>query len=293
MSKQYSKQLLKFISEDFGIEGYGRWLRSTKHNSLVIDADRGLFYWNSKEIFGGALEYLLYIRKLPKSVAEIILGTTSSIEVPTRSIAKNASQVPYLNLVDTFFEEGKTNRDYWHKRLLTDTTIDLYKLGYYNGWSTVPIFLDGELLNFQMRRDIPDKRIKLRYANGTSLFNSEVTKIFNTMFITEGLVDCILLNQIGIPAISKTSGALTWLDDWSKSFMKIKEIKIVFDNDDAGRKGAIRIAKKLGIYRAKIFTFEGFKEGYDIIDYFRDGNTKEDFKDLINGSSKYVFEYRF
>jgi hypothetical protein len=50
------------------------------------------------------------------------------------------------------------------------------------------------------------------------------------------------------------------------------------------------VAKSLGENRCKIFTFEGFDEKYDIIDYFRDGGDLAYLKELIERKSRYAFE---
>ncbi len=48
-------ELLKqLIEEDFGIEhDTGSYYRAIKHDSLVLNHKKGIFYWNSKDIAGG------------------------------------------------------------------------------------------------------------------------------------------------------------------------------------------------------------------------------------------------
>ena len=53
--------------------------------------------------------------------------------------------------------------------------------------------------------------------------------------MTEGLIDAIILMQNGIPAISKSSGATYWDNDWLPLFKNIKRIYYIEDNDSAGR----------------------------------------------------------
>ena len=199
--------------------------------------------------------------------------------------------VVYDKLVDILWTNGKTNREYWYKRLLTDATIDRFKLGFYDGWYTIPFFYDGKLMNFQKRRDEPKKRICAWYRGlGPLLFNKDIMSITSKIIVTEGLVDAILLNQLGLPAISKIGGASTWNDDWLKFFDKQETVYLVFDNDPAGIEGAKRISAKIGEYKCKVYTFDGYDDKYDIIDYFRDGGTVEEFKELVFENSKYSFE---
>jgi DNA primase len=279
----------KFVEEDFGIKGYGRWLKGIEHDSLVVDTENDLFFWNKNKIHGDALSYLIRVRGLPLEQAKTILNNTKNKSTIYTS-DNNTEYTTYNKLVDVFWNNGKTNRKYWHKRLLTDSTIDRFKLGYYDGWYTIPIFENGMLVNIQKRRDEPEKAIIPWYKGKPTIFNSTILKLVDEVFFTEGIVDCILLNQNGLPSISKNTGAITWLNEWLKFFVRVGRIYLIFDNDDAGRSGAKKIAKNLGEYKCKIFTFEAQKEKYDIIDYFKDGNNIDDFIKLVEDKSKYVFE---
>lgn len=282
----YSSKVATLVEEDFGIKGVGKWRRGIQHDSLVVDAENDLFFWNKRNISGGPLEYLLYVRKLPIKVAKKMVANINKITLHT----EEGDVKTYEKLVTTLHNKGKRNRKYWYDRLLEDSTIDLFRLGYFNGWYTIPIYVNGKLDNIQMRMDEPEKRIIPWYRKRPSLFNSDILSIVDEIVLTEGIVDSILLNQYGIPSISKSVGANGWLEEWGKFLIKTSRIYLVFDNDDAGRKGAKRIANFLGVYKCKIYTFDGFKERYDVIDFFRDGNNKEDFKELIKDGSKHSFE---
>jgi len=95
---------------------------------------------------------------------------------------------------------------------------------------------------------------------------------------------------LGIPTISKMGGASGWMPEWYEKFLKIKQIYLIFDNDKAGIAGAKGIAEWLGVYRCKVFTFTTFKEKYDVIDYFRDNHTVDEFINLVKDGSYYAFE---
>lgn len=282
-------KLAKLVEEDFGLQGNGRWLKGIKHDSLVVDVENDFFYWNKNDVYGGVIEYLLYVRKLPIKVAKQLQRKIEGKCTDTLDYS-NTAQVIHEKLVDVLWTNGKTNRSYWYKRLLNDSTIDRFKLGFYNNWYTIPIFENGKLTNIQKRMDEPEKMIRVWYRKPPVLFNSSILNIVDTVYLAEGIVDCILLNQLGIPAISKSTGASGWLKEWAKNFTKMKRVYVIFDNDDAGRSGAKKIARILGEYKCKIYTFKGFKERYDVIDFFRDGNDEEDFKELVKNESRYSFE---
>lgn len=288
-----SNILLALIKKDFGIIGGGRWYRSNVHSSLVLDYDNSVFYFNSRNIVGNVVDYLVKIRGLSLHTAKNYLDKLDYIPIDKieNKVKSSIIEPTYVKLMTSMFLTGKDNRDYWYKRLLTDETIDKYQLGFYEGFYTLPIINNEELENIQMRRDIPDKRIFSWYKRPISIFNRDILQIVDIVYLVEGIVDCILLNQKGLVSVSKNTGAGGWLDEWTKYFIKQQIIYLVFDNDIAGQRGAKAIAKKLGEYKCKIFTFDGFdKPGYDIIDFFRDGNTTKEFKELVKNESKYLFE---
>ena len=192
------------------------------------------------------------------------------------------------NLVDAFFNLGKFYRDYWYNRGYTDATIDLFKLGYSGDWYTIPIFVDGEFRNFQCRT--PDKRMRHWYRGvGPLPFNIDFVKNKDFFVLTEGPVDAIMCMQHGIPAMSTNTGAGYFKTEWIGEFKNLNEVWVIHDNDTAGKKGARRIGKVFGTV-AKCYYFDGFVEGYDTSDYFRDGATREDFERLVNDNAGYWFE---
>lgn len=297
MDNKNTAILEKLIEEDYGLRGNSNWAHAEEHDSLVIDRRRGLFFFNSREIVGDPFIYLTRVRGLTFSDAREYLKRFKDYEsVLVYNIKAGESDVVvFPKLVEVFYEMGREagHRDYFYRRGITDSTIDRFQLGYYNGYNTIPIFQDGVFRNFQLRRDIPDKRIKVYYQGiGGLIYNSDILKITDTAFICEGLTDCLRLSQEGIPAVSHTTGSGGWMPEWFKYFFNQKEIYIIFDADRAGREGAKRTARTLGIYRSKIYCFDGYEDKYDIVDFFRDGGTKDELMSLVKEKSKYIFEMR-
>jgi DNA primase len=286
--------LEKWVEEDFGLSSSTfRWSKSETHSSLVVDKERNLFYWNSQDIKGGPLDYLMRIRGMSFKDATAFLkqfGGGDTIGYTVKEFGRE-DIIVYPKLVNVFWENGKNNREYWYNRTITDETINRFQLGYNNDWYTIPVFMDNALRNIQLRRDLPNKQIKYWYrGTGPILFADDQLKYTTEVFLTEGPTDAIILAQHGIPAVSQTGGSENWLTEWFPYFISQKSIHIVYDNDDAGNKGARTVAKKLGIYRCRIYTFNGLDKGYDPVDFFRDGGTKEQFVNLINEREKYTFE---
>lgn len=283
----------KLIEQDYGIEySSERWGRSTEHSSLVIDKEKKLYFWNSKGLAGDALHYLMNIRKMPFEDAKEYLKSQNYTDTYVYTIRPDHEEdiIVYPKLADSFYDYGKDHREYWYTRKFTDQTIDLFRLGWYDDWYTIPISMDGVFRQIQKRRDLPKKEVSKWYKSVPALlFNSDVLRITDTIFIVEGPNDVISLTQQGFPSTCSDSGSETWLEDWFSKFAHCKTIYLCFDNDRAGQIGSMKVAKELGIYRSKIYNFDGFDKGYSPAYFFRDGGTKEQFLDLLKGA-KYSFE---
>ncbi len=153
--------------------------------------------------------------------------------------------------------------------------------------------MNGTLLNFQLRRDTPDKRIKSWYSGvGPILFNSDILRMGNSVVITESPTDAMLLSQRGIPGVVSSSiGSVHWSPVWFKYFLDKRDIYIVYDNDKPGRKGASQVAKALGQNRCFVYNFEEYPEKYDLGDWLADPANKDiQVGDFLEKKSRRIFE---
>lgn len=283
--------LVDLVKEDFGISGSGRWFRSDVHSSLVVDSENNRFYFNSRDLSGGVVDYLIGVRGISRKVAEE-MSRYDTAKLP-EYLVDTGLQVKFEKLVDLFHSAGRDDRQYWYDRKLTDSTIDRYRLGNYDGWSLIPIYDEGRFINFQCRKDKPDKRITLWYKDKDFipvLYNKDVLSFVKEAYIVEGMVDCILLNQLGFPSICSTNGAMTWNQGWIKYFSKIDSIYYIADNDKAGIASAKSVSNSLGSSRTKILRFKDKKEKYGVKDFFVEGGTVEEFRKLLTENSVYGFE---
>ena len=288
--------LEKVISLDFTIEGSGtRYKTTIEHNSLVLDLEEQLWFWNSKDLLHKTPEdYLTLIKGFSKSKAREFLRELEYIPQNNFKLqTKDDTEiVPSERLVDIFWRNGSKDRDYWYKRCLTDRIINSFKLGKFDGFYMLPIYMDGRFMNFQCRRDVPDKKIRPWYRGvGPLMFNSSILNITNTVFITEGPIDAILLTQNGFPAMSHTGGSGGWKKDWFRYFMGVKRVYYVADNDEAGLCASHTISTSLGQEKVKVVQFIDFPEKYDTVDFFRDGHTVKEFKELVD-KSRFSYELK-
>lgn len=132
------------------------------------------------------------------------------------------------------------------------------------------------IFNKYRRNPSEDSGPKYTYDAGSksSLFNLHtITTIRNQdIFITEGELDALLLNSLGLNAVSSTGGAGTFKPEWGTYFMG-NNTYIVFDRDEAGIRGALRVQQI--IPEAKIIFLPEKMEGKDVTDFFQKHTMKE------------------
>jgi len=280
------------IGQTYTVVGNGRWLRTVEHDSLVIDIEKQLFFWNSRGVIGNAYKWLTEIIGVsPKEAKSILHSQKPALYTKTYVEPPQDTPTPYSQLVNVFYNYGKEHHEYWHNtRGYTEETINRFRLGFNGEIYTIPVYVDGKFKNFQCLGVNPKRRFSWYKGLGALPFNFSNLVVTDWVVIAEGPVDAIMLRQNNIPAVSQTGGAGTWKDKWLYYFIKMKSIYAVYDNDDAGNEGAKGIAKSLGTGRTRIFNFWDFDKGYDVTDFFKDGGTKEDFHELLSKKSREVWE---
>jgi DNA primase len=286
--------LERLVAEDFGIEDNGpNWARASMHNSLVIDKLNQVFYWNSQGIQGNAYVYLTSVRNLSYEDAKEYLKFAGGTETFIHEIKNGSETVVYPKLVDAFHQNllYKNDFSYFEKRKISRETISRYKLGAYEDFVTIPFYMDGVFKNFQLRKDNP-KVIRNFYRNvGPLLFNSDILKITNKIAIVEAPTSALVLNQNGIPTVSMNTGSEGFMEIWAGYFAHQKEIFILFDNDSAGKLGAIRAAKILGQTKCKLYNFDEYETpGYDAGNFYEDGGTTDKLMEILENKSRYCFQ---
>lgn len=136
--------------------------------------------------------------------------------------------------------------------------------------------LDGKFLfkktrNLNANKENGEPKYKNESGSHATLFNYHNVKDAQTIVICEGEMDCICLNQNGIPAVTSTSGAGKFDPAWAK-LLAGKKIYICLDNDEAGKKGTRNLIKLFP--DAKIIEIT---DGKDVCEFFANSHTREDF----------------
>lgn len=186
-------------------------------------------------------------------------------------------------------------RKYLNERGIIDGVIDSYKLGYGTfygkNYITIPVMDDDGYKFFKLRQDPKDGDGKITYPKGAEaqLFGmyapSEEKQI-----ICEGELDALTLISQGCFALTSTHGAGTFKEEWIDEDLRKPKIYVCFDNDEAGKKGSLRVLKMLenvGLRNLNHITLpEEVGDGGDITDYLTKLNLS--IPDLFD---KYAKEY--
>lgn len=255
----------KLIGETFRLKGVNRWRRGIEHDSLVVDLEKNVFYWNSVGIRGNALDWLTKIQGLSYRDALGELQRLSGLPFTNVLEAIDKPTPLYPKLLNTFFELGKHYREYWYQRGYTDETINYFKLGYTGKAFVIPIIVDGILMNFLCRIGSGENKRVWNWSSGrpTYPFNVDNQKS-KYVFLMEGPPDVMAMHQIGLPAISRTGGLSTWKQEWNKYIIKFNSVYILYDNDEAGIVGAGRVANKFLNRGNVLYWPAGFPDKYDV-----------------------------
>lgn len=174
------------------------------------------------------------------------------------------------------------------QRGLTAETLELFKIGYDGERLTIPIKLRGKLRNVRRysRGASKGKMISWPQYGTSMLYPAEVLQEQPgtvPVLFCEGEWDALLANQEGggqYVAITGTGGASVPPKDLSA--LNGRRVFIAYDADDAGAKGAAKLAERLSAAGATPYVLDltalglPSASGQDITDYFmRHGGTAD------------------
>lgn len=156
---------------------------------------------------------------------------------------------------------GKVLAYLTEERKLTIETINEFKVGASKGDDAIvfPFIRDDGLVNVKhllLERDANGKK-KTWQAEGAEpcLFGWHlIPDDVKAVIIVEGEMDAMSLHQYGYDAMSINQGAGNhqWIDQDFQRLERFSEIFLWFDNDEAGNKGVMEVAARLGIDRCRI-----------------------------------------
>lgn len=151
-------------------------------------------------------------------------------------------------------------------------------------------------------RSLPPEKKDFRYTAGreVGLYRQDVIKDgMESLLILEGESDTLTLVEHGIDNVIGVSGCDSKDAYWESKFDLPKKLYLVFDNDEAGQKGALGFATRYGISRFHnvIIPQDELPEPIgdrtvtkDVNEWFMAGHTVEEFNDLLKNARPFDIE---
>lgn len=145
---------------------------------------------------------------------------------------------------------------------------------------TIPISRNGEYVNVRLYH--PNKNPKvlpISSGRSTQLYPEDQLKN-DELWLCEGELDALCGISNGLPAVSVTGGARSWKDEFT-TLLRDKKVNIVYDCDEAGSKGADKIAGTLHkAAHVKVISL-GLRNKEDLTDWFVTyGRTRQELEKL-------------
>lgn len=219
------------------------WMcRCLKHEdtsaSLQFNVEKGLFYCFSCHWSGN-------VKTLTRELGESFRETVDVSDVLKRldALDAQAKQVAFKPLPETVLRRYDFPTDYWSGRGFTDTTIDVFQLGYdpLENCATIPIrTVNGGLLGVIRRRLIDDGGPRYLYPKGfprkTSLFGSWLVakSASEHAVLVEGSVDAMSVWQSGYQGLAQYGSSLNPAQVRLLGQLGVQHVTLFFDNDKAG-----------------------------------------------------------
>ena len=167
--------------------------------------------------------------------------------------------------------------------------VEIAKLGWYNGWITVPIFAENRTVRgVYMRSTPPEEKISgLRFTQPEGQRpmmycpNWRLLKSSPTAVVVYGMIDALVLSSLQLPVITTTGGSKSfdpaWLDEWRKPV-------VIVPDEEGDDMAASELAAALG-WRAKILRLPYDDNIHDPADYAKDSvNKRQELAKLITSA---------
>jgi len=217
--------------------------------------------------FGQSYDPSTHFTEVVDRLAGIKIAPLPTYTVKPKPEPTKQLSISLETILDWHDSMPANRREYWKSRGLFDQTINDFFLGWDGKRYTIPALYRLVPRAVKRRQSEIDDGIDAKYTSVTGsiamLFNADCLWTTDKVVICEGEIDAMLLNQWGFPAVSSTAGAGTFKEKWAELFLFVPKIWILYDNDEAGRKGEA-LAHSI-LRRAKIVRYpQGIKDAGDL-----------------------------
>lgn len=287
MTENHEQQVLAYVqSKGWRYQRSGEWMRvescplcgSKSRWPFVLNLETGAGTCHHCNWTGG----IFVLRKALGDVLEPA-GSRGSGDKVTPIAPETLWRDAHAALV----ADEETLAAYMASRCLERETVERFRIGLRAEPGkppviVVPYFRKGRLQYVKCKIREPDGGKKIwREPKGTKalLFNLDGIADHDTVIVTEGEEDCMVLTQLGLPnVVSVPDGAnvskaaqTTWLD----ALEPFREIIIAFDADEVGQRAAKTMAEMLGPTRCPIVEWPHVDGCKDPTDFARAGRHED------------------
>jgi hypothetical protein len=297
-------------------------LHGDTNPSANVNLKSGLWFCHVCNIGGSPIDLLMKMHPGADAYKEALgtIGRLAGMEPPSLSVIRGGKGSAAADRTAEPTKATKTklteaNVDLWHgsalraewlmrwfaeKRGYDEATVKQWSLGWDGQRITIPIRdAEGHLANIRRYRDPRErsdspagKMIGLSQGlNDARLWPLDALAN-EDIILVEGEWDAIIMHQQGFDnALTVTSGAGIFKPEWVPLFEN-KTITIIYDNDQAGRRGEQRVAALLaraGSANVFIVHIPNLPEKGDVTDFFvEQGRSAEELRALISDASPYL-----
>lgn len=264
-----------------------------EHASLSVNLQTGqwkCFVPTCRGFAGGNLvQFIALLRNIPTDEAYKWIANECGVELePIKRPPPELSEEKVLEYHQALLNDRETLTFLLTKYLWKLEIIQYFKLGLcFTGPEkriSIPIYDEKNILvNIRKKPLTSGKCIGIEFWNQMRLFPIMHLE-GETVYLFEGEKDCILACQLGLNAMTVTSGAGAFSQEWIPYF-KDKSLVVCYDIDEAGIAGAIKL-KEFLLHVTRDLKIVGLPikkpANGDFTDYILQGGTAEEFLKLVD-----------
>jgi len=173
---------------------------------------------------------------------------------------------------------------YLERRGIPVEVVRKWRCGYRDGCMVWPIYDDQGVMIDVKRRRLSDKAFFHELDARPGLVGMHlITPACTTLLIVEGEIDAMSATVYGLDNVVSMPGGtgdLRWVEEWYPWLDRFTEIVIALDNDEAGRKCAAELVKRIGTWRASTVTWPR----KDLNECLTSGVTRDEILDALDSA---------
>lgn len=220
----------------------------TAERTFRVNLADGRFICNRQDSCGQRGGWLTLVERL--SGARPIAEPRELVSVQT------ARKVYRLPPEEAAASTSSNHLAYLERRGISVETARAWRVGFRDGCILWPVYDDAGVLIDVKRRTLSGKGFFHEVDARPGLVGMHlIPDDADSLLIVEGEIDAMSATEYGIRSVVSMPGGtgdLRWVEEWLPWLDRFAEIVIGLDDDDAGRKCAVELAKRIGHWRTAV-----------------------------------------